>query len=132
MDQSVQDRVDALERGFSLPRSAMAVQLHTARAGLSHVPEERHFLAADWPKPRDKMSETRFRVFRDLRRQGFYLTSAGKFGGDYLVYPGECNLPLSICNRVSLTNAYMQCVKMGGERAWPKLLFLISVLPPLL
>ncbi|CAB1348470.1 unnamed protein product, partial [Coregonus sp. 'balchen'] len=26
-------------------------------------------------------------VFRDLRRQGFYLTSAGKFGGDYLVYP---------------------------------------------
>ncbi|KAJ8368117.1 hypothetical protein SKAU_G00081450 [Synaphobranchus kaupii] len=89
VDQSVQDRLDALERGFSLPRSAMAVQLNTARAGLSHTPEERHFLAADWPQPRDERSETRFRVFRDLRRQGFYLTSAGKFGGDYLVYPGD-------------------------------------------
>ncbi|XP_035240982.1 tRNA-splicing endonuclease subunit Sen34 [Anguilla anguilla] len=89
LDQSVQDRLDALERGFSLPRPAMAVQLHTARAGLGHTPEERHFLAADWPQPRDERSETRFRVFRDLSRQGFYLTSAGKFGGDYLVYPGD-------------------------------------------
>ncbi|KAG5836983.1 hypothetical protein ANANG_G00234430 [Anguilla anguilla] len=58
LDQSVQDRLDALERGFSL-------------------------------RPRDERSETRFRVFRDLSRQGFYLTSAGKFGGDYLVYPGD-------------------------------------------
>ncbi|KAJ8410655.1 hypothetical protein AAFF_G00186120 [Aldrovandia affinis] len=89
LDQNVRDRLDALERGFSFPRSAMAVQLNTAKAGLGHDPEERNFWAADWPQHRDERSETRFRVFRDLRRQGFYLTSAGKFGGDYLVYPGD-------------------------------------------
>uniref|UniRef100_A0A8C7FA16 tRNA-splicing endonuclease subunit Sen34 n=1 Tax=Oncorhynchus kisutch TaxID=8019 RepID=A0A8C7FA16_ONCKI len=88
-DGAVRDRLEALAHGFSFPRPAMAVQLCTARAGLSHCPEVRRFLAADWPIPRDERSETRFRVFRDLRRQGFYLTSAGKFGGDYLVYPGD-------------------------------------------
>ncbi|GAA6087683.1 tRNA-splicing endonuclease subunit Sen34 [Tachysurus ichikawai] len=67
----------------------MAVQLCTARAGFSHCPEEHAFLAADWPMPRDKHSETRFQVYKDLRRKGFYLTAAGKFGGDYLVYPGD-------------------------------------------
>lgn len=70
----------------------MAVQLCTARAGFSHCPEEHAFLAADWPMPRDERSETRFRVYRDLRRKGFYLTAAGKFGGDYLVYPGEISV----------------------------------------
>ncbi|XP_061073215.1 tRNA-splicing endonuclease subunit Sen34 [Conger conger] len=117
VDQSVQDRLDAIETSFSLPRTAMAIQLHTARAGLSHAPEERHFLAADWPKPRDERSETRFRVFRDLRRQGFYLTSAGKFGGDYLVYPGDplrfhahfiavcvpMDLPTPLCDLLALS-----------------------------
>lgn len=86
---AVRERLSSLEKGFTFPRSAMAVQLCTARAGLSHCPEEAGFLAADWPMPRDERSETRFRVYRDLRGRGFYLTAAGKFGGDYLVYPGD-------------------------------------------
>ncbi|KAL0973585.1 hypothetical protein UPYG_G00206470 [Umbra pygmaea] len=88
-DVEVRNRLKALDRSFSFPRMAMAVQLCTARAGLAHCPEERQFLTADWPLPQNEHSESRFRVFRDLRCQGFYLTSAGKFGGDYLVYPGE-------------------------------------------
>ncbi|MCJ8733149.1 hypothetical protein PDJAM_G00219770 [Pangasius djambal] len=88
-EQAVRERLESLEKSFSFPRSAMAVQLCTARAGFSHCPEEHAFLAADWPMPRDKRSETRFRVYKDLRRKGFYLTAAGKFGGDYLVYPGD-------------------------------------------
>lgn len=88
-DVSIRDRLDALEQGFSFPRSAMAVQLCTARAGLQYGPEEGGFLAARWPLPQDEKSETRLHVFRDLRRRGFFLTSAGKFGGDYLVYPGD-------------------------------------------
>ncbi|XP_072551367.1 tRNA-splicing endonuclease subunit Sen34 [Salminus brasiliensis] len=88
-ERAVRERLSALEKGFSFPRSAMAVQLCTARASFSHCPEERGFLAADWPMPRDERSETRFRVYKDLRGKGFYLTAAGKFGGDYLVYPGD-------------------------------------------
>ncbi|XP_053479520.1 tRNA-splicing endonuclease subunit Sen34 [Ictalurus furcatus] len=86
---AVRERLESLEKSFSFPRSAMAIQLYTARAGFSHCPEEHAFLAADWPMPRDERSETRFRVYKDLRSKGFYLTAAGKFGGDYLVYPGD-------------------------------------------
>ncbi|KAG9273330.1 tRNA-splicing endonuclease subunit Sen34 [Astyanax mexicanus] len=88
-EQAMRERLSSLQKGFTLPRSAMAVQLCTARAGFGHCPEEAAFLAADWPMPRDERSETRFRVYRDLRGRGFYLTAAGKFGGDYLVYPGD-------------------------------------------
>lgn len=78
----------------------MAVQLCTARAGFSHCPEEHAFLAADWPLPRDQRSETRFRVYKDLRGKGFYLTAAGKFGGDYLVYPGEISMNGNVSTRL--------------------------------
>uniref|UniRef100_A0A8C1MDF2 tRNA-splicing endonuclease subunit SEN34 n=1 Tax=Cyprinus carpio TaxID=7962 RepID=A0A8C1MDF2_CYPCA len=77
------------ENAFHFPGSAMAVQLCTARAGFSHYPEERSFHSTDWPMPRDERLNTRFCVYRDLRNKGFYLTSAGKFGGDFLVYPGD-------------------------------------------
>uniref|UniRef100_A0A8C3Y7A7 tRNA-intron lyase n=1 Tax=Catharus ustulatus TaxID=91951 RepID=A0A8C3Y7A7_CATUS len=33
-------------------------------------------------------SERRFRVFRELWGRGLHLTPGGKFGGDFLVYPG--------------------------------------------
>lgn len=68
----------------------MAVQLSTARAGLTYYPQDRAFLQADWPtRQRDgPRCDARYRVFRDLKGRGFYLTSAGKFGGDFLVYPG--------------------------------------------
>ncbi|XP_043120037.1 tRNA-splicing endonuclease subunit Sen34 [Puntigrus tetrazona] len=86
---AIRDRLNALDQAFSFPWSAMAVQLCTARAGFSHCPEERRFHSTDWPMPRDERLNTRFCVYRDLRNRGFYLTSAGKFGGDFLVYPGD-------------------------------------------
>lgn len=89
LESSVRERLEALDRDFSLPVSAMTIQLHTARAGFGYQSEERDFLATSWPMQQDQRSQTRFLVYRDLRRRGFYLTSAGKFGGDYLVYPGK-------------------------------------------
>ncbi|KPP69628.1 hypothetical protein Z043_111597 [Scleropages formosus] len=88
-NRAVRDRLGNLDDTFSFPRSAMAVQLSTARAGLGHDPEERRFLVSELLRTRDEQCEIRFRVFRDLRNKGFYLTSGGKFGGDYLVYPGD-------------------------------------------
>ncbi|KAL2096057.1 hypothetical protein ACEWY4_008205 [Coilia grayii] len=88
-ESSVLERLEALDRDFSLPVSAMTIQLCTARAGLSYHSDERDFLAAGWPMRQDEHSQTRFLVYRDLRKKGFYLTSAGKFGGDFLVYPGD-------------------------------------------
>ncbi|MEQ2184891.1 hypothetical protein GOODEAATRI_012612, partial [Goodea atripinnis] len=90
-DEALQCRLLALEQNFSFPRSALAVQLSTARAGLSHCQETRAFLEADWPiREQDSpRRDARYQVFRDLWRRGFFLTSAGKFGGDFLVYPGD-------------------------------------------
>uniref|UniRef100_A0A8C2WNX9 tRNA-splicing endonuclease subunit Sen34 n=1 Tax=Cyclopterus lumpus TaxID=8103 RepID=A0A8C2WNX9_CYCLU len=91
-DEALQGRLEALDRSFTLPSSALAVQLSTARAGLSYCPEARDFLRADRPiRGQDELSchASRYQVFRDLRGRGFYLTSAGKFGGDFLVYPGD-------------------------------------------
>lgn len=90
-DEALRSRLEALDRSFTFPRLALAVQLSTARAGLSHCAESRAFLQADWPirAQGGQHSEVRYQVFRDLRGRGFYLTSAGKFGGDYLVYPGD-------------------------------------------
>ncbi|XP_068601466.1 tRNA-splicing endonuclease subunit Sen34 [Brachionichthys hirsutus] len=84
-------RLEALDHSFHFPRSASAVQLSTARAGLSYCPEDRAFLQANWPirGHNNLQCDVRYQVFRDLRGRGFYLTSAGKFGGDFLVYPGD-------------------------------------------
>nr|XP_057936861.1 tRNA-splicing endonuclease subunit Sen34 [Doryrhamphus excisus] len=88
-DEDLCGRLEALERGFTFPRSALAVQLSTARAGLSHCPEDRALLSAGLTTGQNPQCNTRYQVFRDLRGRGFYLTSAGKFGGDFLVYPGD-------------------------------------------
>ncbi|TNN24171.1 tRNA-splicing endonuclease subunit Sen34 [Liparis tanakae] len=91
-DEALRGRLEALDRSFALPRSALAVQLSTARAGLAHCPEARDFLRADRPirgRHEPSRDASRYQVFRDLRGRGFYLTSAGKFGGDFLVYPGD-------------------------------------------
>ncbi|XP_075885270.1 tRNA-splicing endonuclease subunit Sen34 isoform X2 [Nelusetta ayraudi] len=92
MDESLQRRLEDLDRSFVFPRSALGVQLSTARAGLSYCPEARAFLQAEWPirgGQNGLSRDTKYQVFRDLRGRGFCLTSAGKFGGDFLVYPGD-------------------------------------------
>ncbi|XP_074484744.1 tRNA-splicing endonuclease subunit Sen34-like [Sebastes fasciatus] len=88
-DEALRSRLEALDRSFTFPRSALAVQLSTARAGLSYCPEARAFLRAERPMRGRSCDGARYQVFRDLRGRGFYLTSAGKFGGDFLVYPGD-------------------------------------------
>ncbi|KAK5904117.1 hypothetical protein CesoFtcFv8_005713 [Champsocephalus esox] len=89
--EALRGRLEALHRSFTFPRGAMAVQLSTARAGLHHCHEDRAFLRAQQPitAQHDSKAAARYQVFRDLRGRGFYLTSAGKFGGDFLVYPGD-------------------------------------------
>ena len=38
--------------------------------------------------PVNGMAALRCRIFKDLHQKGYWLTSGGKFGGDFLVYPG--------------------------------------------
>lgn len=114
-DEALLGRLEALDQNFTFPRSALAVQLSTARAGLTYCPEARAFLTADWPMrgQNSQHCNTRYQVFRDLRGRGFYLTSAGKFGGDFLVYPGEC-VNTSFSSFMVVTDVNL-CVSSSGD-----------------
>ncbi|XP_065898297.1 tRNA-splicing endonuclease subunit Sen34-like [Dysidea avara] len=42
-----------------------------------------------WSFPQTPQEELHYKVFRDLWTKGYYLTAGLKYGGDYLVYPGD-------------------------------------------
>jgi tRNA-splicing endonuclease subunit Sen34 len=48
--------------------------------------------AGVWTYPATEEERARCEVFRDLWQKGYYLGGGGKFGGDWLVYPGACFL----------------------------------------
>jgi len=45
--------------------------------------------AGVWTYPATEEERARCEVFRDLWEKGYYLGGGGKFGGDWLVYPGD-------------------------------------------
>lgn len=73
-----------------LPRSALLVQLATARPRpIKARPLDWRVQSKDWPHAGRPAHELRYSIYRDLWERGFFLSAAGKFGGDFLVYPGE-------------------------------------------
>ncbi|XP_014441867.1 tRNA-splicing endonuclease subunit Sen34 [Tupaia chinensis] len=73
-----------------LPRSALLVQLATARPRPAKArPLDWRVQSKDWPHAGRPAHELRYSVYRDLWERGFFLSAAGKFGGDFLVYPGD-------------------------------------------
>ncbi|KAM5236106.1 tRNA-splicing endonuclease subunit Sen34 isoform 2-T2 [Ctenodactylus gundi] len=73
-----------------LPRSALLVQLATARPRpVKAKPLDWRVQSKDWPHAGRPAHELRYSIYRDLWERGFFLSAAGKFGGDFLVYPGD-------------------------------------------
>ncbi|XP_005852918.2 PREDICTED: tRNA-splicing endonuclease subunit Sen34-like, partial [Myotis brandtii] len=78
------------EGAAPLPRSALLVQLATARPRpIKARPLDWRVQSKDWPHAGRPAHELRYSIYRDLWERGFFLSAAGKFGGDFLVYPGE-------------------------------------------
>lgn len=68
----------------------MMIQLPTERTQATQ--EEKvdwHVASQLWPYAGQELHEMRYRIFQDLWERGYYLTAGSKFGGDFLVYPGE-------------------------------------------
>lgn len=42
-----------------------------------------------WNFPETEIEQVRCKVFSDLWQKGYFITNGNKFGGDYLVYPGD-------------------------------------------
>uniref|UniRef100_A0A286XNV1 tRNA-splicing endonuclease subunit Sen34 n=1 Tax=Cavia porcellus TaxID=10141 RepID=A0A286XNV1_CAVPO len=73
-----------------LPRSALLVQLATSRPRpVKARPLDWRVQSKDWPHAGQPVHELRYSIYRDLWERGFFLSAAGKFGGDFLVYPGD-------------------------------------------
>nr|XP_032823117.1 tRNA-splicing endonuclease subunit Sen34 isoform X1 [Petromyzon marinus] len=82
------DDDDEDDAGLQFTRESMLVQVRTSRAALRVV--ECRAASAPWAHPPiAPHHELRYRVYRDLQRRGLHLTSGAKFGGDFLVYPGD-------------------------------------------
>lgn len=43
----------------------------------------------DWKFPYNEVQRIRYKVFCDLWEKGYFITNGNKFGGDFLVYPGD-------------------------------------------
>ncbi|XP_069105531.1 tRNA-splicing endonuclease subunit Sen34-like [Argopecten irradians] len=69
-----------------LPRSHALVQLFTESPWKKENEED---ATVPWNFPSTILEKTRSHVFQDLWEKGYYLTSGAKFGGDFLVYPGD-------------------------------------------
>lgn len=94
-----------------LPRSALLVQLATARPRpVKARPLDWRVQSKDWPHAGRPAHELRYSIYRDLWERGFFLSAAGKFGGDFLVYPGESRPaprpPLSLQSQHSLHSSF--------------------------
>lgn len=61
------------------------VQISTESSRVRHVMPS----ICDWTYPQTPIECLRYRVFKDLWEKNYYLTKASKFGGDFLVYPGD-------------------------------------------
>ncbi|XP_068618592.1 tRNA-splicing endonuclease subunit Sen34 [Battus philenor] len=64
---------------------------------LVHLPTEHHRELVTRQLPLDSLEPSvfdhdgsiRYKIFKDLWRRGYYITSGSKFGSDYLLYPGD-------------------------------------------
>eukprot|EP00079_Xenopus_tropicalis_P010299 XP_002935038.2 PREDICTED: tRNA-splicing endonuclease subunit Sen34 [Xenopus tropicalis] len=79
-----------LEETFQFPKEAMMVHLPTAHPSCGDTEEVDMCQASvHWPYAGQKEHEVRYKVFKSLWQKGYFLTSGSKFGGDFLVYPGD-------------------------------------------
>ncbi|XP_064597229.1 tRNA-splicing endonuclease subunit Sen34-like [Liolophura sinensis] len=79
--------------------------------------EKRTEVAVEWNFPLSEQEVMRCQVFRDLWERGYFLTSGCKFGGDFLVYPGDPSryhaFFIAICIPHHKKMAAMDVVAMG-------------------
>ncbi|KAL5013555.1 hypothetical protein ScPMuIL_007825 [Solemya velum] len=69
-----------------LEKKHAMVQLFTETPWVDHSDASQ---PVPWTYPQTELEQLRCRVFTDLWEKGHFLTSGSKFGGDFLVYPGD-------------------------------------------
>ncbi|XP_066599815.1 tRNA-splicing endonuclease subunit Sen34 [Prorops nasuta] len=76
---------DEMERLPELEKSEALIQTHTVYPWITKNKVEE----MEWNYPKTCYEKLRYKTFKDLWEKGYYITSGEKFGGDFLVYPGD-------------------------------------------
>lgn len=71
------------DQDFVYYQQAVRVHIPTCAANVNQIAQH------EFNYPRTSREKACYRVFKDFWTKGYYVTSASKFGGDYLVYPGD-------------------------------------------
>ncbi|XP_015180915.1 PREDICTED: tRNA-splicing endonuclease subunit Sen34 [Polistes dominula] len=68
-----------------LEKSEALIQTHTAYPQWN----KGNFEIVQWKYPNTPQEKLRYETFKDLWERGYYITTGEKFGGDFLLYPGD-------------------------------------------
>ncbi|GAA5931147.1 hypothetical protein JCM3775_004946 [Rhodotorula graminis] len=82
------------------PRSSSLAWYDPSLASATYSTLDAAAAAGVWSYPQTPLQEARCRVFEDLWRRGHYMGGGLRFGGDFLVYPGD---PLRYHSHFTLT-----------------------------
>ncbi|GAA6009020.1 hypothetical protein JCM10207_004067 [Rhodosporidiobolus poonsookiae] len=82
------------------PRSSSFAWYDPSASAVTYPTLEAAKEAGVWSYPLSPVQEARCRVFEDLWRRGYYMGGGLRFGGDFLVYPGD---PLRYHSHFTLT-----------------------------
>lgn len=74
-----------LEKASSVPITNTLIQTFTADVWTADSVSD----DVEWSFPKTVSDRLRYLTFKDLWSKGYYITSGQKFGGDFLVYPGD-------------------------------------------
>ncbi|CAK9795560.1 tRNA-splicing endonuclease subunit Sen34 [Anthophora quadrimaculata] len=68
-----------------LDKNDALIQTHTVYPWTDKIDVE----TIEWKYPCSYTQRLRYKTYKDLWERGYYVTSGEKFGGDFLIYPGE-------------------------------------------
>ncbi|CAH1400236.1 unnamed protein product [Nezara viridula] len=74
-----------IDRKVKAATASHLIQIPTANPWLTVKDLEQ----VEWTYPETSKEKLKYRIFKDLYEKGYSLTPCAKFGGDFLVYPGE-------------------------------------------
>ncbi|KAI8509231.1 tRNA-splicing endonuclease subunit Sen34 [Branchiostoma belcheri] len=100
-----------LDKTTGYNEQAFLVQILTEQ--VTEEPQE----AVPWNYPTTDREALRCHVFQDLWEKGYFLTSGGKFGGDFLVYPGDPfryhSFYIAVCQHRTENMEALDIVRLG-------------------
>ncbi|XP_078656481.1 tRNA-splicing endonuclease subunit Sen34-like [Branchiostoma floridae x Branchiostoma belcheri] len=100
-----------LDQTTGYNEQAVLMQILTEQ--VTEEPQE----AVPWNYPTTDREALRCQVFQDLWEKGYFLTSGGKFGGDFLVYPGDPfryhSFYIAVCQHRTENMEALDIVRLG-------------------